>query len=69
MRWTWRQVLFQLHWLAGITAGTVLAVIGSSGALLAYRAEIVQALNPALFQRQPPMPGAAPLTPAALVAA
>lgn len=69
MRWTWRQVLFQLHWLAGITAGTVLAVIGSSGALLAYRAEIVEALNPALFQRQAPMPGAAPLTLAALVSA
>lgn len=69
MPWTWRQALFQLHWLAGITAGTVLAVIGSSGALLAYRAEIVEALNPALFQRQPPTPGAAPLTPAALVAA
>lgn len=69
MRWTWRQILFQLHWLAGITAGTLLAVIGTSGALLAYRAEIVETLNPALFHRQPPMSGAVPLTPAALVAA
>ncbi len=69
MRWTWRQILFQLHWLAGITAGTLLAVIGVSGALLAYRAEITEALNPALFHRAAPTAGAVPLTPAGLAAA
>ena len=32
-----RQLWFQLHWLIGITAGTVLIVIGLSGAVLWFR--------------------------------
>ncbi|WP_229722934.1 PepSY domain-containing protein [Xylophilus rhododendri] len=41
-----RQVLFQLHWFLGITAGTLLLVIGLSGALLSFREEIVDAITP-----------------------
>jgi sulfite reductase (NADPH) flavoprotein alpha-component len=41
-----RQLWFQLHWLIGITAGTVLIVIGLSGAVLSFREEIIDALNP-----------------------
>ena len=40
-----KNVLFQLHWLLGITAGTVLAIMGLSGAALSFEDEIVRALN------------------------
>ncbi|WP_281078012.1 PepSY domain-containing protein [Variovorax paradoxus] len=43
---TWRQAWFQLHWLLGITAGSVLLVIGLSGAVLSFREELIDALNP-----------------------
>lgn len=42
LRWIW----FQLHWLVGITAGTLLMVIGLTGALLAFRDELLDAFNP-----------------------
>jgi sulfite reductase (NADPH) flavoprotein alpha-component len=41
-----RQFWFQLHWFFGITAGTVLIVIGLSGAVLSFREEIIDAINP-----------------------
>lgn len=40
-----RRVLFQIHWLAGITAGTVLALVGLTGAILALEHPMVEALN------------------------
>ncbi|WP_438999270.1 PepSY domain-containing protein [Variovorax beijingensis] len=62
-----RRVWFQIHWFIGITAGSVLVVIGLSGAVLSFRAEIVDALNPAL--RHIPNPAGVPaLRPAALAA-
>lgn len=48
-RWTlptWRQAWFQLHWFVGITAGTVLVVIGLSGALLVFKEEMLDLANP-----------------------
>ncbi|WMJ70689.1 sulfite reductase flavoprotein subunit alpha [Stenotrophomonas sp. 24(2023)] len=58
-----KTVLFQLHWLLGITAGTVLAVMGLSGATLSFEDEMLRALNPGLQeiveqhqQGQPPLP-------------
>lgn len=51
-RWrlpTLREVWFQLHWFVGITAGTLLAVIGLTGAILAFEDEIVEAINPGVF--------------------
>ena len=45
-----KTVLFQLHWLLGITAGTVLAVMGLSGATLSFEDELMRAANPALAQ-------------------
>ena len=45
-----KTIIFQLHWLLGITAGTVLAVMGLSGATLAFEDEIMRAANPALAQ-------------------
>ncbi|WP_371867120.1 PepSY domain-containing protein [Duganella lactea] len=41
-----KKLWFQLHWFVGITAGTVLMVIGLTGALLAFREQILDALNP-----------------------
>lgn len=41
-----KKLWFQLHWLVGISAGTVLMVIGLTGATLAFREQILDALNP-----------------------
>jgi len=50
-----KSLLFQLHWLLGITAGTVLALMGLTGAALSFEDELVHAANPAyasMAQRQ-----------------
>ncbi|MBN6149784.1 sulfite reductase flavoprotein subunit alpha [Xanthomonas sp. AmX2] len=43
-----KKILFQLHWLFGISAGLVLAVMGLSGATLAFQDEIERLANPSL---------------------
>lgn len=43
---TMRQVWSQLHWLIGITAGSLLFVTGLSGATLAFREELLDLFNP-----------------------
>jgi uncharacterized iron-regulated membrane protein len=53
-----RTVLFRLHWLAGISAGLVLAVVGFSGGLIGVRAPLERLLDPA-----PAAAGRVPLTP------
>ncbi|TPG26574.1 PepSY domain-containing protein [Variovorax guangxiensis] len=63
-----RRAWFQIHWFIGITAGTVLVVIGLSGATLSFREEIVDALNPGL-SHPGAAPGAVALQPPALLAA
>ena len=40
-----RNALFQIHWFIGITAGIVLALVGTTGALLAFEHEIQDWLN------------------------
>ncbi|MET0288948.1 MAG: PepSY domain-containing protein, partial [Pseudoxanthomonas sp.] len=50
-----KSFLFQLHWLLGITAGTVLALMGLTGATLSFEDELVHAANPVyatMAQRQ-----------------
>lgn len=42
-------ILFQTHWLLGISAGLVLALMGISGALLSFENEILRTLNPGLM--------------------
>ncbi|WP_041711741.1 sulfite reductase flavoprotein subunit alpha [Pseudomonas sp. ATCC 13867] len=42
-----KKVWFQLHWLFGISAGLVLALMGLSGAMLSFQDEILRAVNPA----------------------
>ncbi len=62
--WTWKQVWFQLHWFIGITAGTVLVIIGLSGATLAFKDELLDLLNPGV--RHVAVEARAPLTPGQL---
>ena len=62
--WTWKQVWFQLHWFIGITAGSVLVIIGLSGATLAFKDELLDLMNPGV--RHVAVEARAPLTPARL---
>jgi sulfite reductase (NADPH) flavoprotein alpha-component len=43
-----KRVLFRLHWIAGISAGFVLAVVGASGAILGFEDDLTRFLNPQL---------------------
>lgn len=45
-----KTLLFQLHWLLGITAGLVLSVMGLTGAAMSFENEIVRMANPAIAQ-------------------
>jgi sulfite reductase (NADPH) flavoprotein alpha-component len=40
-----KKILFQTHWLLGITGGSVLAFVGVTGALLSFETELVAAWN------------------------
>lgn len=46
---TWRNVWFQTHWLIGITAGIVLALVGFTGGLLSFEQGILRLLNPGVM--------------------
>lgn len=48
-----RNLLFQVHWLLGVTAGTVLIVVGLTGAILAFEPEISRAMNPGVLSVTP----------------
>ncbi|MFC5475280.1 PepSY domain-containing protein [Paraherbaspirillum soli] len=61
-----KKIWFQLHWLLGITAGSVLMVVGVSGALLSFSDEFLDLFNPAVMHVAPR--AAALLTPAELLA-
>ena len=43
-----KRVLFRLHWICGISAGLVLAVVGVTGATIAFETELLKLFNPAL---------------------
>lgn len=65
MPFLFKRVLFRIHWLLGIPAGLVLAVVGVTGALLSYEAELLDLLNPRLRVEAA---GRAPLPPDRLIA-
>ncbi|QRX84111.1 sulfite reductase flavoprotein subunit alpha [Glaciimonas sp. PAMC28666] len=44
-----KKILFQVHWFIGITAGTLLMVVGLSGAILSFREELLDLLNPGVM--------------------
>lgn len=60
-----RQVLFQLHWIFGITVGIVLAIVGATGALLSFEQQILASL--AGDDRRVEANGRTPLAPADLL--
>lgn len=62
-----KKLWFQLHWLLGITAGLILAVMGVTGAALSYENELLRALNPGVMTVASP-PNAARLSPPELIA-
>ena len=43
-----QRIFFRTHWLLGLVAGLVLAVVGGTGAILGFESELIDALNPAL---------------------
>jgi len=43
-----KRVLFRLHWIAGIGAGLVRAVVGFTGGLLGLEEPMLHVLNPQL---------------------
>lgn len=57
-----KKVFFQLHWFLGITAGLVLALMGTTGALQSFQPEILRLLNPGVLTIAAPA-DAAPLAP------
>jgi sulfite reductase (NADPH) flavoprotein alpha-component len=61
-----RKVLFQLHWIVGITVGIVLAVVGATGAVLSFEHQIVASLE--RDHRQVEANGRTPLTAVELLA-
>lgn len=60
-----KNLIFQLHWLLGITAGVVLAVVGITGAMLSFEHDLLKAMNPGVMTV---VPQAQALTPAELLA-
>lgn len=44
-----KKILFQLHWLFGISAGLILAIMGVTGAIYSYEEPITKILNPDSF--------------------
>ena len=46
---TLRNAVFQVHWLLGITAGLVLALVGLTGGILSFEDELLRALNPGVL--------------------
>lgn len=62
---TFRNAVFQLHWLLGITAGLVLALVGVTGAMMSFEPQILKAMNAGVLTVSPR--GQA-LPPAALLA-
>ena len=53
MATTFRNAVFQVHWLFGITAGIVLAIVGVTGGLLSFEDALLKALNPGVMTVQP----------------
>ncbi|HEY4073402.1 MAG TPA: PepSY domain-containing protein [Herbaspirillum sp.] len=46
---TFKKILFQIHWFVGITAGSLLMMVGVTGATLSFSDEIINALNPGVM--------------------
>lgn len=49
-----KKILFQTHWLLGISAGLVLAIVGVTGGMLSFEREILLLINPQVMRVQIP---------------
>ncbi|SDP16909.1 sulfite reductase flavoprotein subunit alpha [Pseudomonas jinjuensis] len=56
-----KKVWFQLHWVFGISAGLVLALMGVTGGMLSFQDEILRAMNPASLSVEKRESGVLPL--------
>jgi sulfite reductase (NADPH) flavoprotein alpha-component len=45
-----KKILFQIHWFVGITAGTLLMMVGVTGAMLSFSEDIIDAVNPGVLE-------------------
>ncbi len=54
MNGVFKKTMFQLHWLFGITAGLVLALMGTTGALWSFQDELLRLFNPDMRIAAPP---------------
>jgi sulfite reductase (NADPH) flavoprotein alpha-component len=43
-----KRILFRIHWICGLAAGIVLALVGVTGALISFESELLKVLNPAM---------------------
>lgn len=48
-----KRFLFQIHWLLGISAGLVLALMGLTGALYSFSDELIHAIDPEVTRVEP----------------
>lgn len=60
-----KKVVYQLHWLLGISAGLVLAVVGVTGGMLSFEDELLLSINRGVMTVEPR--GRTPLGPPELV--
>ncbi|HEY9396889.1 MAG TPA: PepSY domain-containing protein, partial [Burkholderiales bacterium] len=61
-----KKIWFQTHWLLGISAGIVLAIVGVTGGMLSFEQQLLHAINPGVMSVTPR--STATLTPAELLA-
>ncbi len=45
-----KKTLFQLHWFLGISAGLILSIMGTTGAIFSYEKQIIRAISPHSFE-------------------
>lgn len=48
-----KRVLFEAHWLLGVSAGLVIAVVGFTGGMLSFKDDIQRWMNPGLMTVEP----------------
>ncbi|MEA9979216.1 MULTISPECIES: sulfite reductase flavoprotein subunit alpha [unclassified Pseudomonas] len=55
-----KKILFQVHWISGISAGLVLAIMGVTGAISSFQDELLEVFNPHALQVERPATGILP---------
>ncbi len=50
-----KKIWFKIHWFLGITAGIILLVVGTTGAIMSFEKEILKAINQDSYVVKPPL--------------